>query len=182
MLQSMTGYGEAVYEAEGLYFAAQVRTVNGKFLKTTLKLPESISFLEEKIEKLIRTTLFRGSVYLALQLKSATEKPLTNINSVALRYYASQIAKAIDGLDGSCNVNAANLLSLPGVIEPYQPDEKMIVAIEGAVLRVVADALAALREMRLAEGQELARDLLSNCGEISATLEQLAQRSSVVVE
>lgn len=182
MLQSMTGYGEAVYEAEGLYFTAQVKTVNNKFLKTTLRLSESISFLEEEVEKLIRSKLFRGSVYLTVQVKSSTDKPLTTINTAAVRYYAKQLVEAIDGLPAACNVNTANLLNLPGVIEPYQPDEALTETIKNAVLNVVKDALSSLTRMRLAEGKQLADDLLGNCKNISGLVENIAARSPVVVE
>ena len=53
MIKSMTGYGEAQGEADGVNYAVEVKTVNNRYLKTIIKLPELASFLEEDIVALV---------------------------------------------------------------------------------------------------------------------------------
>ncbi len=181
MLQSMTGYGEAVYEADGLYYCAQIRTVNNKFLKVSLKLPENVTFLEENIEKQLRQGITRGTVYFSLQLKSSAEKPLATINTGIVKYYVEQLNSAVADCSDKCTINLTSFLSYPGVVESYSPDEQQKEMIEKAVVKVTTDALASLRKMRQAEGAELQADLLSHCKVISDVLENISGRAPVVV-
>ena len=181
MLQSMTGYGEAVYEADGFYYCAQIRTVNNKFLKVSMKLPENVNFLEEAIEKQIRQGITRGSVYFSLQLKSSAERPLATINAPIVKYYVEQLNKAVTSCPDKCTINLTNLLSFPGVVESYSPDEQQKEMIEKAVFRVTTDALENLRKMRQAEGGELQADLLSHCKVISDVLGSISDRAPVIV-
>jgi uncharacterized protein (TIGR00255 family) len=176
----MTGYGEAVYQDESLYYSAQIRTVNNKFLKSTLRLPESTGFLEEKVEKIIRENLTRGTVYFTLQLKSTAAEPLIKVNTDIVKYYVEKLAEATGGCD-QCTINAATLLNFPGVTEAYEPDQKEQEAIEKAVCKVAADAIENLKQMRKAEGAELAADLLSNCLSIEKVLDNIAAKAPVVV-
>ena len=46
MLHSMTGFGDAQYEAEGISFQVEIKTLNNRFLKTTVKLPDALAFAE----------------------------------------------------------------------------------------------------------------------------------------
>ena len=181
MLQSMTGYGEAVFQDGELYYSAQIRTVNNKSLKTTIKLPESLSFAEEKLERIIRSSLSRGTVYLAVQLRNATEKPLVNINSKAASYYINALTEAI-GDNTYCRIEAASLLSYPGVVEPYMPEQSARDAIEQAVCKVAEGAIENLKKFRTQEGQALADDLLANCNNIRQILDNVADRSPILVD
>lgn len=181
MLQSMTGYGEAIYEADGLYYCAQIRTVNNKFLKTSMKLPESVNFLEENIEKLIRGQITRGTVYYSLQMKSSAEKPLATVNHGIVRYYVEELNKAVGSQAANCRINLANIINMPGVIEAYTPDEQQQELIEKAVCKVTADALESLKKMRQAEGVQLAADLSSHCDVIENVLNNVGTKAPVVV-
>lgn len=180
MLQSMTGYGEAVYQDSELYYSAQIRTVNNKFLKSTLKLPDSVSFLEDKIEKIIRKNLTRGTVYFTLQLKSSVAEPLININTDIIKYYVDRLTTAVEG-NKVCTINASSILSYPGVVEPYVPDDSQLEAIEKAVCKVAFDAIVNMKQMRTAEGAELAADLLFNCKSMEKVLISIAEKAPVVV-
>jgi uncharacterized protein (TIGR00255 family) len=181
MLQSMTGYGEAVEQDGELYYSAQIKTVNNKSLKTTLKMPESVGFVEDKIEKLIRSNLSRGTVYFALQLKDIAEKPLVKINRKAASYYVDSLASVI-GDKAHCRIDAATLLSCPGVVEPYVPDEIMRGKIEAAVCKVAEAAIENLKNSRQREGKLLCDDLLMHCRNIEKLLEKVAVRAPVVVD
>ena len=51
MLNSMTGYGGADGQLDGVCYAVEMKAVNNRYLKTIIKLPESIAFLEDEIDK-----------------------------------------------------------------------------------------------------------------------------------
>ncbi|MHC4286314.1 MAG: YicC/YloC family endoribonuclease, partial [Planctomycetota bacterium] len=56
----MTGYGDAEGQLDGVTYAVEIRTVNNRYFKANIKLPESVAFLTEAIEKLLRKNLSRG--------------------------------------------------------------------------------------------------------------------------
>ena len=71
-LQSMTGHGRAQQIEEGLSIEAEVRSVNNRFLKVTFKLHESLAYLENQIEGLVREKVRRGSVHVTLRLSGGS--------------------------------------------------------------------------------------------------------------
>ena len=62
MIHSMTGYGEAQHVRDGVSYALNIRTVNGRFIKLSIRLPEHLQSLEHEIEKVLRARIARGSV------------------------------------------------------------------------------------------------------------------------
>ena len=68
MLLSMTGHGEAHRHADGLSVAVEVRTVNNRYFKLSLRLTDGYTPLEPQIEALVRQHIRRGTVQVDLQI------------------------------------------------------------------------------------------------------------------
>ena len=49
----MTGFGSASAEAEGCRFAVEIKSVNNRFFKATIRVPEELSTLETELETVI---------------------------------------------------------------------------------------------------------------------------------
>src|SRR4030042_244942 len=94
MMNSMTGYGEAQGEADGVNYAVEIKTVNNRYLKTIIKLPELTSFLEEDIDKLLRKNILRGTINYALRLKDTSASALFDIEETALQAVAEKLSRA----------------------------------------------------------------------------------------
>ena len=45
MLQSMTGFGDAKLEMDGYSFLVEIKSLNNRFLKTSIRLPEALNSL-----------------------------------------------------------------------------------------------------------------------------------------
>ena len=182
MLISMTGYGEASIEVDGMSYVAQVRTVNNRYLKINIKLPDNAAFLEDKVDKLIKKHVTRGTVNFSLRVKNISAEPLYSINKASLKSYLRQITEAADNETANCTVNMADLISLPGVIQPHIPNEQEAAKLQEVVTKVTDMALEKLSRMRESEGKALEEDLLGNCQEIETTLANIAQKSPEVVK
>ena len=50
MIKSMTGYGSAKGTVEGIEVSVELKSVNNKFLDTSIRLPRSFLFAEETIK------------------------------------------------------------------------------------------------------------------------------------
>ena len=74
MLASMTGFGAASTCEKGYVISTEIKAVNNRFLKTSMRLPDGFAALESKIEERLRTKLARGSVNFPCVLKKTRRK------------------------------------------------------------------------------------------------------------
>ena len=70
MIHSMTGYGQVTEVLDGVSYSAEIRTVNNRYFKINTRVPESVSFLEDTIERYLRKEFSRGMVNFNLRLKN----------------------------------------------------------------------------------------------------------------
>jgi len=182
MMNSMTGYGEADGEVNDVTYAVEIKTVNNRYFKTAIRLPETTAFLEEDIEKLLRKNLSRGTVNYVLRLRSPSAGALFNIDETALRAVVGKLSRIASSADISGAIDIGGLLGLPGILAPVPPDEEEARQIKNAVLGITQKALEKLKQMRAAEGAALAADLDGHCTAIKQYLEQICARNPVVLQ
>ena len=53
----MTGFGDAAEQADGVSWTVDIRSLNNRYFKGTLRLPESVAALEAEVETLLRRKL-----------------------------------------------------------------------------------------------------------------------------
>jgi uncharacterized protein (TIGR00255 family) len=158
MLKSMTGFGQAIIENENHRITADVKTVNNRFLDIHAKLPAEISSQEITIKKRVQSLLKRGRVDLTVTLTQTTEASY-EINLPLLRGYLKALQQIQTELNITANIDLGLLITkLPNAIQLTAnsvPNQEI-----AATLMIAVDqALAKLTEMRINEGQELAKEL-----------------------
>src|SRR5438477_8958638 len=87
----MTGYGEASFQSEALTVAVELRALNNRYLKVSLRAPEPYNLLEAEFEKLIRKEVRRGTVQIQLRIDKQSAEQDFRINPVALTSYWQQL-------------------------------------------------------------------------------------------
>jgi len=179
MINSMTGYGDAEGQLDGVTYIVEIKGVNNRYFKPKIKLPETVAFLEEQLYELLRRNIVRGSVDYVLRLKNASADMLFEINVNALTVYLDKL-RTIAGTGGPMDVGG--LLSLPGILEPMRPDEQKSGRVREFVLELSRRAIEDFRQMRRTEGAELEADLLKNCAEIRRHIEKIRQRKDLVLQ
>lgn len=177
----MTGFGEASAEVDGLAYSIEIKSVNNRFLKTHLRLPEAAAFLESDIEAMIRSNIHRGTVNCALHLKNVSGEALFELDSATVKGYVKQL-KDIAGSEGlDTKIDVSNMLNLPGIIQPVMPDEKKAEKLKETVLKIVGEAMEKFKLMRSQEGDALLDDLKANSKLVSERLKLIKDRSPIVV-
>lgn len=181
LLLSMTGYGEAHREQDGVAVSVEARAINNRYLKLALKCSEGYATLEGEIEQLVRRHIRRGTVQIALRIHRAVASNYA-INVAVLESYRRQL----DALHGQWGLHTAvgldSMLLLPGVVDEssVSPDE---VAREWPLISATVEAaLSQLDRMRRDEGAAMAVDLRANRQVISAELAGVAARAPQVAE
>ncbi|HCO96410.1 MAG TPA: YicC family protein [Phycisphaerales bacterium] len=182
MINSMTGYGEAQSEADGVSYAIEIKTVNNRYLKTIIKLPELTSFLEEDIDKLLRKNISRGTINYVLRLKDTSASLLFDIDETALQAVAEKLSRAGSSTGIKGEIDLGNLLNLPGITQPALPDKEKVERIKKLVLQISQEALDKLKQMRATEGGYLEADIKKCCTAIEKDLEQIRGRSAIVMQ
>jgi uncharacterized protein (TIGR00255 family) len=182
VIRSMTGYGEAATHAHGVHYFLEVRSLNGKYFKATVRLPDDLQGLEAELESMLRKRLSRGSITLVAKCSDASEEAAFVINHHALNSYIEQLEQAPKVGDGSCQIDTAALLALPGVLQPPSDEEKRIERARESYSGLLEIACVALREMRVKEGAIVRDDLLQNLVVIREHLGEIAERAPKVVE
>jgi uncharacterized protein (TIGR00255 family) len=178
----MTGYGDAEGQLNGVTYTVEIKTVNSRYLKANIKLPETVTFLEEAIEKFLRRNLSRGTVNYVLRLKNAPANVLFDIDEPALQTLMETLNRIATSANIQCPIDIGTLLNLPGILEPASPDEEIGEQIKKTVLDISQEAIEKLKQMRTAEGTALEADLKQNCTAIKQDLEQIRARSEIVLQ
>ncbi|GDX99656.1 YicC family protein [Phycisphaerae bacterium] len=177
-LRSMTGYGEATSTLDGAHYFVEIRSLNNKYFKSTVRLPDEIQGLEAEIEQKLREKLSRGTITLNARVNDSTASAAYTINTAALAKYSEQIQK-VPGFAGK--VELAALLTLPGVLQPPSDEEARFDKARAAVLPLVDKACEALMVMREREGTMLVADLRDNLKQIADRLSTVKDRAPTVV-
>jgi len=178
----MTGYGEASFQSELLSLAVELRALNNRYLKISLRAPEPYNLLESEFEKVVRKTIKRGTLQIHLRCERQYAPQDFQINTVALRSYITQLREACGSLVARDQVDGllGQVLALPGVV-PEPGTGSLKLDEEWPIMeRVLQRALDKLQAMRLEEGRAMALELLSLRDSIAAQLVSVRERAPQV--
>ncbi len=178
MLLSMTGYGEASLQSNSGSLSIELRAVNNRHLKVTLRAAEPYNLLEPEFEKVIRNTVRRGTIQVHFRCRRPASPSDFQLNEVALRSYLAQLKAVIAQADVPQFGEAicSQVLSLPGVVPEAAVNDYQAEGEWPPIERVLEAALEKLQAMRLEEGRAMARELLDNRDHIAAELDKIRQR------
>ncbi|MGD9645724.1 MAG: YicC/YloC family endoribonuclease [Pirellulales bacterium] len=179
---SMTGYGEAHRQEAGLSIAVEVRTINSRYFKLSVRAGEMYAALEPDLEALVRQHVKRGTIQVSVRIDRGKRAEDYQLNTIALAAYREQLETLHAEWHINEPVTLERLLVLPGVVDEHVPDERELADEWPLIARTVEDALAQLAEMRGKEGAAMAADLRANAGQIAQALDSIAARAPQVVE
>lgn len=184
----MTGYGDASGEVDGIVLNLELRSLNNRYFKGMLRLPEELASLEAQLEAELRRRIARGSVTLSIRMRRDESQQAGRVNLAALADYARQlhdarahVARQTAG-DALAPLNLADLLELPGVLEIADDLEQLIAAVQPVVMRLLDQAYAKFLAMRRREGDALIEDLTRHRRQIAEHMEIVRARAPHVAE
>lgn len=181
MIVSMTGFGDATAERDGTHYAVEIRSLNNRFFKPVIKLPETVSGLEPELETLLREKLGRGSITFILKMRLDSAEAAYHINTQALKSYLEQL-QSVKGLDRLVQIDLASLVQLPGVCQEPRDETDEIQKHGGTIRALAAQAIERLQAMREREGKGLFAELMKQVQSITVALAQIQKRAPLVIE
>ena len=181
MPRSMTGFGQVCQEISSLQFSVEIRSVNSRHFKATIRVPEVWTGLEAEIEQRLRRRMRRGSVYFVMRTKAIAAEAACEVNTAALERYLEQLEIVRpDQMDVPLNIDLASLLQLPGVCLP-PASEEVRQKLQDELMPLIDEAIEQVLRMQAEEGAAMAKDLAGWCESIKAGLRQIAGRAPQVV-
>lgn len=180
MILSMTGYGDAQLSENSVSYALEIRSLNNRYFKPSIKLPEHLQFLEAEVEKLLHARLSRGSINYSMRVRDTSAEAAYEINTAALQTYLDRLA-TVQHVQ-TVTLDLAAIVALPGVCQPPVMDEASRERQWKIVEVMTQKALDRLLAMRAAEGKALREDLLGHTAKMREHLAAIGERTPVVVE
>ena len=183
MIRSMTGFGEASTQVDGVHLQLELRSLNNKYFKVAMRLPEVIQGLEAELESRLRHRVTRGSLTVTVKLRISDAHAASRVNDEAVLAYLGHL-ESLQGKvsDQSVHIDLTQLLALPGVLQPSEDEESLTARTRPVLFELLDQACARLDEMRRQEGAALADELLSHCRLIEHRLVTIRERAPQVIQ
>ncbi len=182
MPRSMTGFGESHCVEGGLAVSVEVRTINSRYFKLSLRTTEGFGSLEAQIEAVIRKQIRRGTVSVVVRVDRAKMPDDYKINPKVLDGYRRQLEAIRREWQLPESVPLASLLLLPGVVDEQGAETVDAGASWPVICRALETATDHLEQMRIEEGRAMAADLRANCAAVTSNLEEVQKRAPLVRE
>lgn len=177
-IASMTGFARTEGTTEGIAWAWELRSVNGRSLELRFRLPNGWDSMEAAWRDMAGKSLKRGNVTLNLSIKRNAETRL-ELDPMALEQVLKIATDLHRRIPGSPPPSAEALLSLPGVLRQSQADQQEEKA--AAAVDVQAGFVTALGDLvasRRAEGERLAAVLRRQLQDIETLCADAARQAA----
>jgi uncharacterized protein (TIGR00255 family) len=183
MIRSMTGYGKAEAVLTGKKFTVEMKSVNHRYLDTSVRLPGMLLPLEAEIKKRIGEQFSRGRIEATLRVDGDGNVENGNrfvLNLPLVRNYHALLSQLKEGLKLKDEISLSMMAGFRDVFvttETVQDPETLWEDLS----RVLDEAIRMLTEMREKEGESLKRDLTARLCLIVGFLDVIAGRAPQVV-
>lgn len=181
MIKSMTGYGSAKGEAEGLALSVELKSVNNRYLDTSIRLPRSFIFAEDSLKSKVQEHITRGKVDVFINVDSSkADDIIVKVNEPLAMGYISALTSIADNYGLSNDVSCVSIGHFQDVlsIEKKEADKDRV---RECLCAVLDEALCEFDSMRTREGQKLREDILNRLSEIERLLSLVEERSPQTV-
>lgn len=180
----MTGFGRgeatSATDKGGLAATAEVRSVNSRFLETSVRLPRTMSEREFEVRELVRKSLERGKININVNItrgETSANVPL-EVNEPLARGYFDLLDKlrTVTGMTAEIT-----LRDLTGFSDIFLNDSANADAAKEEWMLAqdaIQKSLVALNDMRKQEGSELEKDLRKRIANLDNKVNEVEKLSS----
>lgn len=180
MIKSMTGYGKGTLSVENRDYQIEIKSVNHRYLDISIKMPRTLSYLEEKIKKQISEKIKRGKIDVFVTFENNSQEGRNiKINKELASIYINQLKELANEEKILNNIEVIDIAKFPDVltIKIDEQDEK----IEEEIIDVTKLSVDRIIEMKKIEGDKIAQDLLKRIQKIEVKIEEIYQKSTGLI-
>lgn len=180
-MKSMTGFGRGEKEVQGHVFTVEVKTVNHRYLESSIRLSRKLGALESKVRSVLKEKIVRGKADVYINYANhSQEQGKVWINEAKLEEYVKVLREqaARQGLED--DLKLSHVLQLPEVMESEEAGLDLE-ALEPILTEALLEALSELSSMREKEGANLKKDFIGKLDELEALVAKVQERAPLVV-
>lgn len=181
MIKSMTGYGKASMSKNEREYQIEIKTVNHRYLDISIKMPRSLSYLEENIKKEISSKIKRGKIEVFIMFENnSTEGRNIKINQELAKMYINELKELAERENILSNIEVTEISKFPDVLTLHNNQDDEIIKEE--MLEVTKDAVEKLIQMREIEGSRIKEDLLQRINNIKEKVKEISLLSTGLIK
>lgn len=181
-MKSMTGFGRAKLERNNRIYNIEIKSVNHKYCEVSVKLPRTLSYLEEKIKKEISNNVSRGKIDVFISFENYSEqgKQIIINKELASKYIEEFKKLAEENNLSSKEIPVTEITKLPDVLSlKNEEDEETI---EKELLEVLQEAISNFIQMRSTEGKKIQEDLYGRIEKINSEVDKISAYSTGLIK
>jgi uncharacterized protein (TIGR00255 family) len=162
MPRSMTGYGKAKKSFKDYEIEIEIRSLNNRYLDTTVRMPKSIDIFEQRIKDEIKKKIFRGKITITITINGINANGLDNLtlNEKALHYYYNLISKIKSNFNLKEEITLDHILQFKDLMQPEENEIDDEILIDN-IIGTLNESVDALVEMRENEAKNIISDVES---------------------
>lgn len=180
-MRSMTGFGRAKQEQNNRIYTIEIKGVNHKYTDISVKLPRTLSYLEEKIKKEVQKKIYRGKIDLFINFENySDEGKQIIINRELTKKYIEEFKKVAEENKLRYDIPITEITRLPEVlnIKECEQNEEII---QKEVLECLKQAIQSFILMKENEGDKIKEDLERRINNIEEKILKISEYSTGLV-
>ena len=180
-MNSMTGFGRAELHKKDYKLQVELSSVNCRFLECTFRMPRLLAGAESKVKQIVESVISRGKVTITVNLEESPEvSSAAAIDPDIAEAYYRQLKRLKKRLNLPGEIELGHVVAQPELL--VNPDrtlgqDRLWPDLE----RLLRKALAELKKMRAAEGENLRRDLNARLKVIVRLVADIEKRAPLSV-
>lgn len=181
MIRSMTGYGKQNLNIEKREYQVEIKSVNHRYLDINVKMPKTLSYLEDAVKKEISEKIKRGKIDVFITFENNSQEGRNiDINKELAQLYIKKLRELAEDEKISSNIEVMEIAKLPDVltIRMDEEDEK----IKQEMKQVTKQAAEKIIDMKIVEGDKISQDLLRRIDKIENKIEEISSKSTGLIE
>ncbi len=178
-MRSMTGFGRAHLERDGVRVVAEVRALNQRFFELKLSLPRGWGEHEAQVRKMVQATVSRGRVEVFMRY-AATKAPAVKlqVNEKLARLYIAELRKLGKQLNLNGRLGMETIMQRPEIFHVIEDEDDQINHGIKLGFEALDQALKKLEAERIREGNSLKRDFARRIKKILAAMPKIEKLST----
>ncbi len=182
MIKSMTGFGRCEIEEDNRRIIIEMKSVNHRYLDVNLKMPKLLSAFESAIRNLLKEYIQRGKVDVFVTYEDSNEDNFSlKYNETLAGEYLKYLNRMAEHFGVENDIRVSHLSRYPEVLtmEQQDADDKKIWAVLEKALRGACEEFV---QTRIAEGENLKRDLIRKLDTMLACVDFIEERSPIIMK
>lgn len=181
MLKSMTGFGRSEIANKERKITVEIKAVNHRYCDISIKMPKKLSFFEAGIRNILKQYIGRGKIDIFITYEDYTENNVcVKYNSDLAKEYFNNLTKISKEFGIENDIRVSTLSKYPDVftLEEQTIDENELWEIVEEAVRTAAVKFV---ETRIAEGENLKKDLIAKLDGMLTLVDFIEARSPEIV-